>query len=222
MPKRPRHRRTRSSPPAESSHQASPLKFHQPTPPPDAIDVIVYDQTPLESDDDIEEVAEDTMTRAFKTAKDKFVGDRRTYGNELGVALLQSLQELRQSNRTVLESNRTLLARVSALEGNVGTLEGRVRTLTTSSSAYRDIRSRFLDTFRRDTRGETSYENTAIIKRGNLRAHGGDCLADASLYTLRLRHDPDVLVEVYGLDPNQIEALGKFLKSILSSFLLTL
>ena len=209
MPNKPRHRRTRSSPPADSSRKASKSsKFvpHQPTPPPDSIDVIIYDQTPLESDDDIEEVAEDTMTRAFKTAKDGFVRDRRTYGNERGVALLENLQK-------VLESNDKLLARVSRLEGDVSTLEGRVHTLTDSSEGYRAIRSRFLDTFRRDVRGETSYGGTETIKQGNLRAHGGDCLADASLYTIGRRHDPDLLVDVYGLDHNQIEMLGKFLKA---------
>src|SRR5436190_20671857 len=99
MPKRPRHRRSSSSPPAAgSSHQpskSSPVKPHQLTPPPDRIDVILYDQTPLEPDADIEEVAQATMTRAFKTATDEFVGDRRTYGNELGVKLLESLRALR-------------------------------------------------------------------------------------------------------------------------------
>jgi hypothetical protein len=46
-----------------------------------------------------------------------------------------------------------------------------------------------------------------------LRAHDGDCLVDASLYTLRLRNDLEVFVDVYGLDSTEIEALGKFLKS---------
>ena len=83
MTERPQHRRTKPFPPATRS-------------PHHAIDVILYDQTSLEPDADIEEVAQDAMARVFKTAMDEFVGDRQTYGNEAGLRLLQRLGEMSQ------------------------------------------------------------------------------------------------------------------------------
>jgi hypothetical protein len=67
------------------------------------------------------------MARAFKTAKDDFVGSRRTYGNEPDVEPFKSLRELRQSiaeqrettNNKLWEAERDLGARASTLEGDV-------------------------------------------------------------------------------------------------------
>ena len=90
-------------------------------PPPDPLNVILYEEILLQPDADIEEVAEEAMARALKTTKDEFVGDHWTYGNEPGVGLLQGLRELRQ-NGSKLE------ARLSTLEEDVHLLKAEHRT----------------------------------------------------------------------------------------------
>jgi len=71
----------------------------QSTPPPDPVEIVTQDCVLLGSDDVIEEVAQHTVTKALMTAKYDCVGDRLTYGNELGIALLKSYEEERGSRK---------------------------------------------------------------------------------------------------------------------------
>ena len=78
-----------------------------------------------------------------------------------------------------------------------------------ASSRYRRIRNRFINVYRRDVLGHVTHQEHQQISDGNNAAHGGDAVADASLYTSGERHDEGVLIELYGLSANQISYQGK-------------
>ena len=52
--------------------------------------------------------------------------------------------------------------------------------------------------------------NQKLIKSGNIAAHGGDAITDASLYSDGTRHDVGTYRELYCYGPSEILDLGRF------------
>lgn len=104
--------------------------------------------------------------------------------------------------------------RLDKSEVQVADLQNRVKVLAQTSEGYRKIRHRFLDTYRRDILRQVDRQGHSKISGGNQAAHEGDAVADAELYTSGERFDEKLLVELYGLTPNQISLLGKCKSSL--------
>lgn len=83
-----------------------------------------------------------------------------------------------------------------------------------------DIRCRFLSTFRRDFMGDNSRENEKVIDQGNITAHHGFFMADATLYDsegftnqdgqhVPPRTDQDTFKRLYGVLPSLAKKISK-------------
>jgi hypothetical protein len=100
--------------------------------------------------------------------------------------------------------------KLTGLQHHVTDLQHHVKDLKLASEGYRRIRNRFLNVYRRDVLGHVTHQEHQQISDGNnAAAHGGDAVADASLYTSGERHDEGVLIKLYGLSANQISYQGK-------------
>ena len=53
-------------------------------------------------------------------------------------------------------------------------------------------------------------QDLAIIREGNVTAHGGDASVDAQLYGQGGRWDVQAFEQLYGLDPNWVLRIGEF------------
>lgn len=97
-------------------------------------------------------------------------------------------------------------------------MQSRVKLLSWSSSGYQKIRHRFFETYQRDVKGKINPDGRKRINAGNIAAHEGDAVADAYLYQSGERSDERLFVEIYGLTPTQVLALGKYYPSIHSLY----
>ena len=98
---------------------------------------------------------------------------------------------------------------VADLQHQVTDLQYHVKDLKLASEGYRRIRNRFINVYRRDVLRDVNHQEYQQISDGNNATHGGDAVADASLYTSNERHDEGILIELYGLSANQISYQGK-------------
>ena len=104
----------------------------------------------------------------------------------------------------------SLKSQIAVHQNQIAGLQRQVKGLTLASEGYRKIRNRFIDVYRRDVLDDVTRQGYQKIGAGNEAAHGGDAVADASLYTSGERHDEMVLIDLYGLSANQISHLGKY------------
>jgi chromosome segregation ATPase len=104
-------------------------------------------------------------------------------------------------------------AQLAESQAQITGLQNRVHSLTADAEGYYDIRHRFIDVYRRDIRKDATDEVSARIKKGNVKAYEGDVIVDAQLYTTGRRFDEFALIDLYGLDSNQISLLSKYLTS---------
>ena len=155
-----------------------------------------------------------------------FVGDKLVFGNWGGVSVLQELGETIASqhrmevkyDRMFLELNQ-LKEKCQALERIEQTLNttiyisndtaARCRALEANVQGYRDIRNRFIDTFRRDILSDKTACGMGSIHVGNARAHGGDCVTDAQLFEEGGRSDPQIMELIYGVSTETVLRLCK-------------
>ncbi|KAK2801390.1 hypothetical protein FQN50_007776 [Emmonsiellopsis sp. PD_5] len=100
---------------------------------------------------------------------------------------------------------KRVLKRISDLENKMGNMENQcsnlsqtVTELASESEGYRNIRSRFLETYKRDKQ-EGTPDHRAINSMGNVAAHHGDGVTDALLYERGVRTDALTLKKIYGL-----------------------
>ena len=142
------------------------------------------------------------LASALASADYGEAGGRSTYGNQSGRELLEDRHDMK-------ERMKRLEDKPTGLQNENADFRHRIGNLELASEGYRKIRNRFINVYRRDVLGYVTHQEYQQISDGNNAAHGGDAIADASLYTSRERYDEDVLIELYGLSANQISYQGK-------------
>jgi hypothetical protein len=146
------------------------------------------------------------LASALASADYGEAGGRSTYGNQSGRELLEDRHDMKERMKRLEDK---LTKETTSLQNKITNLEHHVKDLQLASEGYRRIRNRFINVYRRDVLGHATHQEYQQISDGNNAAHGGDAIADASLYTSRERYDEDVLIELYGLSANQISYQGK-------------
>ena len=181
------------------------------------------------------------MGRAMESAECGTVGERATYGNQKGRDLLEDIHNTKEmmkrmgdwmaekdkqsavdraeikelGNRMAEKDNQIAYhqAQLAESQAQITSLQNRVHSLTADAEGYYDIRHKFIDVYCRDVRKDATKEVHARIKKGNEKAHEGDVIVDAQLYTTGRRFNEFALIDLYGLDSNQISLLSKCLTS---------
>ncbi|PWW72959.1 hypothetical protein C7212DRAFT_286368 [Tuber magnatum] len=105
----------------------------------------------------------------------------------------------------VREYFRIIDAEITSLKQSKAALEQRSTAL---QEQYKQVRERFLGTFRRDILKNATKRDYDIIKAGNVTAHGGDVAVDALLYEgVHGRHDSRTFIELYGMTPSDAQKI---------------
>ncbi|PUU79212.1 hypothetical protein B9Z19DRAFT_911862, partial [Tuber borchii] len=87
-------------------------------------------------------------------------------------------------------------------------LEEEVGDLASSSVGYKQLRHRFLSTFKRDKLGIITDRDQDYIGGGNVSAHGGDAVVDSQLYKgIGSRDDFATFKRLYGFPPQVVQVL---------------
>lgn len=156
------------------------------------------------------------LASALASANYGEAGGRSTYGNQSGRELLEERHDLKERTKRLEDKVTSLQSEMGGLRSEIGGLQHHVtdlqyhvKDLKLASEGYRKIRNRFINVYRRDILGDVTHQEYQQISDGNNAAHGGDAVADASLYTSGERRDESVLIELYGLSANQISYQGK-------------
>jgi hypothetical protein len=74
-----------------------------------------------------------------------------------------------------------------------------------------DVRSRFFAVFLRDKVKKCSRLDRKIIHEGNVAAHNGDPIVDATMFKRRHRTDTKTYIMLYGLDWLQVLEYSTYL-----------
>jgi len=91
---------------------------------------------------------------------------------------------------------------ISSHDVTLSSHESQIRRLTVGNEAYQEMRSRFISSFKRDDLDWRTEDDRIIINTGNLIAHGGDAVVDATLYFMpQGRNDRAAFEELYGFPP---------------------
>jgi len=182
--------------------------------------MIVYDQVDVNSDMNIKTAAQDTLSTALQSGTYSQVGENLVYGNSLGHTVLAERDEYR-SRLNALETMMLSMQGKMARQDEVNSeLRAQVEELGRASERFKQIRSRFLDTFRRDILEDPTARWTSAIGAGNQVAHNGNAVADARLYNDGFRDpkkDESLMVKVYGLNHTQILELCKLIPLLLGT-----
>ncbi len=128
------------------------------------------------------------------------VGDKYIYGNRGGQTLMEELEDIKRQIHQIPR----LVAQNERQERQIATLEGQVCFLTQNHKGYQCLRQRFLDVYTRDVKGNHALQGSKAIQEGNSKAHGGDAVADASLYSNNQRSDTEIYQELYGLQYERV------------------
>ena len=130
-------------------------------------------------------------------------------GNRRGLNISTELGSLRNDvtalRKDLKEATECLQAEGKASKSEITALEDRVDALKAALSSYKQVRGRFISTFKRDKLGAATDNDRAIIRGGNATAHAGDAVTDAQLYGgTSGRRDAEAYVKLYGLDPHWV------------------
>ncbi|KAI9761808.1 MAG: hypothetical protein M1840_001688 [Geoglossum simile] len=194
------------------------------------VQIIGYDRIPGKPDTDIRAAAQGVFDKVLESGTYYQVEDTLVYGNPKGHSLLedhealraeiaraaaqrgrmtQDLAEMKQgwaeTNQRLTGTERDLAvwkARSTALEARQG-VQGR------AIEGYLMIRNRFIDTFRRDIVSTRNAQGRQNIEAGNIAAHDGDAVTDATLFTSGDRTDVFVFHKLYGTSAEQVLELDK-------------
>jgi hypothetical protein len=159
--------------------------------------------------DDIRSVAETVLNSALTSAEYGGAGEKTTYGNLAGRTLLEERYEMKEMMKEMRTKQKEMMTEWKEMKTQITDLRHRVKTLTQTSEGYRKIRHRFLQVYRRDILMEIDRQGLEIIGEGNVAAHDGDAVADASLFNPGKQYYERILVDLYGLTASQILYLGK-------------
>jgi len=106
---------------------------------------------------------------------------------------------------------KTIATQKTVLELTDTSLGNRLSSVIEGNESYKNMRQRFLSTFKRDYLKEETEADHAIITSGNKSAHGGDATLDATLYCgPGARRDFPVFQTLYGLPPKVVDGIGKY------------
>src|SRR5579862_8032371 len=182
--------------------------------------MIVYDQVDINSDMNIKTAAQDTLSTALQSGTYSQVGENPVYGNSLGHTVLQERDEYRSQWNDLRSQISELRDTVTKQGGKISDLQAQRRNDESAREGFMQIRSRFLDTFRRDILEDPTARWTSAIDTGNQVAHNGNAVADARLYNDGFRDpkkDESLMVKVYGLNHTQILELCKLIPLLLGT-----
>ena len=195
---------------------------------PNSLDIIVYEHVELQSNEDVDAVAKETLRRAIGSAGPGAAGKSMIYGNQAGRGILEVVKRLEGlvvNSQTEIAGLRAQIGNLQTQIGNfqvesadnraeIANLQDCVQSLTQEAKGYRRIRHRFINVYRRDVLEEKVDDGRRErIDEGNRAAHRGDAITDATLYTTEEREDQYDLIHIYGLTADQISLLSKCLTS---------
>ena len=138
------------------------------------------------------------------------VGNKLVYANTGGHGILGALEQLRRDVDILIAKDEKMTSQIDEHQKKISSLESRVRNLVQSSEGYLTIRRRFLDVYKRDTKGMEELKGSKAIRKGNLIAYEGDALGDAVLFDRDQRKDRSIYRELYGLDHQQVLAFRTY------------
>ena len=175
----------------------------------------------VSDEENIDPHATTAVNKAIKQAEYGAMGEITTYGNPKGLSLLESLYDnLERTKRLESEISQLKLrddsqqAEINSHQAQINSQQARINTLEEASQGFRDIRNRFLETYKRDWYDTPDQQSHVPIQQGNTSAHGGNAAVDSLLYTDPFlsagRSDERVYVSLYGLTPNQVKRLGMY------------
>ena len=152
----------------------------------------------------------DSQARDFEIQKRGFEIQQREFEIQK-----RELEKLRRDSRSEIEGlqneARESSNKISTQNLNLLSLEGRVTNLSLVSEGYLDIRMRFLDNYNKKVKHNPAFQKTSSIEIGNLRAHGGDAVVDATLFRDNKRlQDPETYEELYGVEHSKTLEYGTY------------
>jgi len=151
-----------------------------------------------------EEPATEKLSREDEFATEELSRDRQmtSLREQMATEQLAWDEQITSIQAKITSLNETNIS----LDATLSSHEARIRTLISGNEAYRNIRNRFISTFKRDLLHKESDEDEAIITGGNHNAHGGDVEVDATLYNMPEggRNDSEVFKKLYGLLPETV------------------
>jgi len=122
-------------------------------------------------------------------------------GNSRRPGVEERIRILKQKQRARAEKEASQDAKIASLEAMVSELEDSMFMLKLASPGYKQMRGRFISTFKRD-KFQTSTPLDQAIIAGDVSAHDGDARADALLYDgVAPRSDAWAFEELYGMHP---------------------
>ncbi|OJD10188.1 hypothetical protein AJ78_08695 [Emergomyces pasteurianus Ep9510] len=117
-----------------------------------------------------------------------------------------------KASESLLKASQSHLADV---ENELKSATCRISDLEESVPELKDVRNRFISTFKRDILLNDTETDRAIIRTGNRSVHGGNCKRDAELYKApSLRRDFDIYIKLYGLHPEIVRSLISYRPTI--------
>lgn len=125
------------------------------------------------------------------------------HSNSSGLSLLEERGEWRTRFERIEAQLNHHSTKFPAQGHEIGTLKPRAHHLSIRAIGYNTIRSRFLDTYKRDFKDRDDLRGSKTIRDGDRAAHHGDSVADAYLFQEGKRNDYSIYRELYGLEPNQ-------------------
>jgi len=163
--------------------------------------------------ENIQQHARKTLKHVLQTEKLEVekLNENLCVGNSSGIDLITKFQTQNEAHAKEIESLHKLIAKhKTESELSTKSMEERIGTLTRSSESYKLMRNRFLSTYKRDYLKNETTADTIIIDDGNMSAHGGDVVFDASLYEgPEARADIDVFKKLYGVPPQAMEKISE-------------
>ncbi|PUU79576.1 hypothetical protein B9Z19DRAFT_930805, partial [Tuber borchii] len=174
-------------------------------------EAILITDTIVGEEDKMKEVAEKAFREELDNENlevmhvrdDVFVGNRRG----LRLAEMKAMLDAHESKVTFLQGHvKELEEHVKELEDNDKALTARVSSLSLAVYEYKQIRRRFISSFKVTKLPEAVEQSDHdIVREGNLVAHGGDAVIDALLYEgIGGREDIYAFQQLYGLHPADV------------------
>lgn len=186
------------------------LTFEQDEP----YDIIAHEQIYAPEDADVPSIAQDTMRQSLSRAVYDSVDDKVVFGNRAGIDLLQEKSTFHDRFNKLEEELSRLTKKIEfdskKAEFDSKRTQARIDQLSAASNGYVMIRQRFLDTFRRDVLKDPSARHPPMIQAGNVAAHDGDAVTDATLFTTGARSDPGIMYTLYGMSADEVLSLSKY------------
>lgn len=173
---------------------------------------------PIQCADDAEMITNARTALQLASQSDNLsiitLSDTVAVANPRGETIMERADEYRRNRdalKTINERLHNLEQDHQNLKKDYQNLEKGVSSL---NSPFRELRHRFISTYKRDVLQNADRSDHIHIMFGNKFAQFGDCKRDAELYEpsyLHVRTDPDVFEQLYGLSPTDIAAISEFI-----------